>query len=102
MKCRAYILWFSITRLPGTFLPTTTLAKARSHAPLRVLAPPAGKLRHGVYSGGKTGAEDDITPADLCVQSNLAPARVFRQYLASGKVARSGQDLWILPQAVPT
>jgi hypothetical protein len=30
-----------------------------------VPSPPAGKLYHGVYPGGITGEEDDITPADL-------------------------------------
>jgi beta-mannanase len=28
-------------------------------------APPTGKYYHGVYPGGRTGDEDDITPADL-------------------------------------
>lgn len=32
---------------------------------LRVSEPPAGKVYHGVYPGGITGAEDDITPADM-------------------------------------
>ncbi len=31
----------------------------------KVGPPPAGKLYHGVYPGGATGEEDDITPADL-------------------------------------
>lgn len=30
----------------------------------RVLAPPEGRLYHGVYPGGKTGEESDITPED--------------------------------------
>ena len=30
-----------------------------------VPSPPAGKLYHGVYPGGITGEEDNITPADL-------------------------------------
>jgi hypothetical protein len=35
-------------------------------APLqKVGAPPPGKLYHGVYPGGVTGEEDDLTPADL-------------------------------------
>lgn len=31
----------------------------------RVGTPPAGKVYHGVYPGGVTGEEDDITPADV-------------------------------------
>lgn len=31
----------------------------------RVDAPPSGRLYHGVYPGGITGYEDDITPNDL-------------------------------------
>ena len=30
-----------------------------------IATPPPGKLYHGVYPGGVTGEEDDITPADL-------------------------------------
>jgi hypothetical protein len=30
-----------------------------------ILLPPSGKLYHGIYPGGKIGAEDDITLADL-------------------------------------
>jgi len=32
---------------------------------LRALAPPAGKLLHGVYTGGRNGEEDDFRPSDL-------------------------------------
>ena len=31
----------------------------------KVGEPPAGKIYHGVYPGGTTGEEDDITPADV-------------------------------------
>ncbi len=31
----------------------------------RIASPPAGKLYHGVYPGGQSGEEDDITRADV-------------------------------------
>ena len=47
-------------------LPLPALAEATPHEnALRALNPPAGKLLHGTYTGGRTGEEDDITPADL-------------------------------------
>ena len=46
---------------------TLVLLLGLSHTAVadRVGAPPAGKLYHGVYPGGVTGEEDDITPADV-------------------------------------
>lgn len=58
---RAYILCLAIALLPATLR-----AEATTHArALHALAPPQGKLLHGTYTGGRTGEEDDITPADL-------------------------------------
>ncbi len=31
----------------------------------KIISPPPGKLYHGVYPGGRTGEENDVTPADL-------------------------------------
>ena len=46
--------------------PMPALAQATSHdAALRALAPPAGKLLHGVYTGRRSGEEDDIRPSNL-------------------------------------
>ncbi len=44
-------------------------------SPPRVAAPPAGKLYHGVYPGGVTGEEDDISPADVDAYEGAAGKR---------------------------
>lgn len=44
------------------------LSACQTHTPSQAQSlepPPAGFYYHGVYPGGKTGAEDDITPADV-------------------------------------
>jgi hypothetical protein len=43
--------------LVGTATPALALP--------RMTTPPAGKIYHGVYPGGVTGEEDDLTPADV-------------------------------------
>jgi len=49
-----------------TSLPTITPAPTRDTTPsITIPAPPQGYLYHGVYPGGRTGEEDDITPGDL-------------------------------------
>jgi Glycosyl hydrolase family 26 len=43
----------------------TTTSCAQSETPSQILLPPEGTYYHGVYPGGQSGAEDDITPADV-------------------------------------
>ena len=59
----------SVSGVPATpqvsFLPTiTALPRATPYA-AKIPLPPAGVLYHGVFPGGRTGAEDDITLDDL-------------------------------------
>jgi Glycosyl hydrolase family 26 len=51
----SYILLFMLSACQ-----TSSLLRAQSLEP-----PPVGFYYHGVYPGGKTGAEDDLTPADI-------------------------------------
>lgn len=48
---------------PATAKPAVTASKDGSMTAEVLAAPPAGSIYHGVYPGGKTGEEDDITPA---------------------------------------
>lgn len=54
---RAHLVWYAVlvSLWTGSGVAET----------LRVSKPPHGKVYHGVYPGGITGAEDDITPADV-------------------------------------
>lgn len=49
------------------FLPTMTPSSAQMYLPASIQSPPKGFLYHGVFPGGRTGEEDDITPLDLAV-----------------------------------
>ena len=54
----------SKTSAPAKTATTKTSAAAESSVTADILGPPAaGSVYHGVYPGGKTGEEDDITPA---------------------------------------
>lgn len=50
------------------YTPATTPVPASAEIPL----PPAGSLYHGVYPGGVTGEEDDLTIADVTAYENAA------------------------------
>jgi len=47
------------------FLPTMTAIPTREVVSTGIPNPPDGYLYHGVFPGGRTGEEDDITPNDL-------------------------------------
>ena len=47
-----------------------------------VATPPAGTYYHGVYPGGRTGWEDDITPADLDAYEGAAGREVAWVYFS--------------------
>lgn len=44
--------------------------------------PPPGSLYHGVFPGGKTGDEDDITPADVSSYENTVSKQVAWVYFS--------------------
>ncbi len=48
----------------------------------RVAEPPAGKLCHGVFPGGTSGAEDDIVPAQVLSYEMAAGKRVAWVYFS--------------------
>ncbi|MBN1538222.1 MAG: endo alpha-1,4 polygalactosaminidase [Anaerolineales bacterium] len=50
---------------------TTLPFVAKTGIPI-VVPPPSGKLYHGVYPGGITGEEDDLTPNDLQIYEQAA------------------------------
>jgi hypothetical protein len=57
--------------------------EAPPETPARKIAqPPEGKLYHGVYPGGKTGEEDDITPADLAAYEKQAGRKAAWVYFS--------------------
>jgi hypothetical protein len=59
------LAWFGCARRGGSVTKPASKAKTASAAgaSASILAtPPAGSLYHGVYPGGTTGEEDDITP----------------------------------------
>ncbi len=45
--------------------PTLSPTPTATPSPRRILPPPHGYLYHGVYPGGRTGEEDDLTLQDL-------------------------------------
>ena len=56
---------------------TTVIAGPVSHEmALQQVLPLPGKLLHGVFPGGKTGDEDDITPVDVDIYERTVGARV--------------------------
>jgi hypothetical protein len=67
---------------PGS--PLTGFARAR------LLAPPAGKLYHGVFPGGSSGAEDDITPAQVQSYEEAVGKRVAWVYFSHNWYAGTG------------
>ena len=46
-------------------------------------SPPPGLLYHGVYPGGRTGHEDDLTPADVDAYEAASGARVAWIYFSN-------------------
>jgi hypothetical protein len=48
-----------------------------------IMLPPAGSYYHGVYPGGQTGAEDDITPADVDSYEKAVGHRVAWVYFSN-------------------
>ncbi len=53
-----------------------------AHALATIKPPPAGKLYHGVYQGGKTGNEDDITDHDVSVYERHVGKKVAWVYFS--------------------
>jgi hypothetical protein len=51
-------------------------------SPSRVSPPPAGKLYHGVFPGGSSGWEDDITPAQVTSYEQAVGKRVAWVYFS--------------------
>jgi len=49
----------------------------------RLAPPPPGKLYHGVYPGGRSGEEDDITPADMTSYEDTVGKRVAWVYFSN-------------------
>jgi len=49
----------------------------------KVGPPPVGKIYHGVYPGGVTGEEDDITPADVAAYVNVVGRPVAWVYFSN-------------------
>ena len=80
--------------IAALLLPITATAQAVSHKEaLRILTPPAGMLLHGVYTGGITGEEDDITPADLSAYIRTVGKRPAWVYFSNN---------WYRSRAFPT
>jgi len=76
------------------FMPATLWAEATSHAgALHTLAPSSGRLLHGTYTGGRTGEEDDITPADLAAYIRTVGAKPAWVYFSNN---------WYRSRAFPT
>lgn len=49
----------------------------------RIAPPPDGKLYHGVYPGGKTGEEDDLTAQDLSTYETAVGAKAAWVYFSN-------------------
>ncbi|MBI3829418.1 MAG: beta-mannanase [Planctomycetes bacterium] len=77
MRARVAALAFALA-LPLAFCGAGMASSAEpldpkpEHPLQRLAPPPAGKLYHGVYPGGKSGEEDDIAEADLAAYQNAA------------------------------
>lgn len=66
-----------------TALPTTLLATpTATTSPINIPLPPGGKLYHGVYPGGVTGEESDLTLDDLRSYEEAAGKSVFWVYFS--------------------
>jgi hypothetical protein len=65
----------------------------------RIAVPPAGQYYHSVYPGGVTGAEDDITAADVDAYENAVGHRVAWVYFShnwyNGRAFPSATADWI-------
>src|SRR5262252_3199279 len=62
----------------------SSASKAQPPVVPRTLAvPPAGSLYHGVFPGGHTGDEDDVTPADVDEYERAAGRRVAWVYFSN-------------------
>ena len=49
----------------------------------RIAPPPKGQLYHGVYPGGKTGEEDDLTLQDLATYETAVGAKAAWVYFSN-------------------
>jgi len=72
----------------------------------RIEVPPAGHLYHGVYPGGTSGEEDDVTPAALDAYEAAAGRRVAWVYFSHnwfrGRLFPAATAAWIRDRgAVP-
>ena len=86
---------FGVALLAG--FPCLSGCSGASHASLaptgsRIALPPAGKLYHGVYPGGKTGEEDDITATDVRSYQDTVGQKVAWVYFS---------DNWYRSRAFP-
>ncbi len=73
---RKALLWALLLAMGGL------AAGVRGQGLQRIVAPGPGRLYHGVYPGGRTGEEDDITPADLAAYEAAAGRRVAWVYFS--------------------
>jgi hypothetical protein len=71
-----------IPLLGGLFLFAASAATAQGPLPGRLGLPPAGSLYHGVYPGGQTGEEDDLTPVDVASYQEAVGKRVAWVYFS--------------------
>jgi len=68
--------------IPAATLTPAPAATAASDNPGALPTPPAGQLYHGVYPGGVTGEESDITLKDVQSYKNLAGKNVVWVYFS--------------------
>lgn len=80
MARRIVAVWFLSGALFGM---AAWQAVPASTAATIIVPPPAGKLYHGVFPGGSTGAEDDITNADIAGYETSVAHRVAWVYLSN-------------------
>jgi Glycosyl hydrolase family 26 len=86
-KTRAFWLFFLFTLVFFIAVFFTACAKQENVAPSlaaqRLSVPPAGSYYHGVYPGGKTGYEDDITANDVASYEQTVGKRVAWVYFSN-------------------
>ncbi len=61
MNCKV----LQIGLLASFALTACTQQETKAQTQISLLLPPTGTYYHGVYPGGQSGAEDDLTPADV-------------------------------------
>ena len=80
-------LWLLICLLP-IIGNAQNRSQTRAHETiLRQVTPTAGHLLHGVFPGGKTGEEDDLTPRDVDIYENTVGRRVSWVYFSNNLVS---------------